>query len=279
MLFVTELAESITSDGPTCGWLTSDKWEHIPTSLSSVISRKLLSAFFYLEPRRFEKNSEGGSWLRYHLIKNRSLQMFTIVSQKWTWVSWERNCQGVADWFKRLNLESDLDVDSFLLSFFPLGFLGRMRGRTITQKGDMVWQKLITYIHFFPFKRMTTCCQQHTPIWSMGQSTRVAGNHCTPIYLCFMPFALLFKWLFFSVYCHFFKNLWKVQTVINWAAEEVLAPVVPVDHCGHDQGRGPCSAHSAVCGHSRAWPQWTCSFRVFFLSFWSEILQGVRLKM
>lgn len=45
--------------------------------------------------------------------------MLTFVSQKCSWLFWERKCQGIAGWFKSLKLESALDIhDSPIPHFF-----------------------------------------------------------------------------------------------------------------------------------------------------------------
>lgn len=140
------------------------------------------------------------------------------MSQKCIWLSWERKFQGIAGWFKRLKLESALDIhDSPHPSCF-LYSLGSMREWTITQRGKKAWKKYFTYIHFFHlngWQPYVSSIHQYE-LWNRILVSLVTTALSYIFVLHHLP---CFLSDFFSMYCHLAKETLSMKskkTVTNW---------------------------------------------------------------
>lgn len=81
--------------------------------------------------------------------------MLTFVSQKCSWLFWERKCQGIAGWFKSLKLESALDIHD---SPHPHFFLILWEAQENTKRENSL-KKVFHLYTLFSFKRMAALCQ------------------------------------------------------------------------------------------------------------------------
>lgn len=202
------------------------------------------------------------------------LKMLTFVSQKCSWLFWERMCQGLAGWFKSLKLESALDSHDSPRPPFFLDSLGSTREWTITQKGKIAWKKYFTYIHFFHLNGWQPYAGSihRYEVW-IGILVSLVTTVLSYIFvLCHLP---CFLNDLFSTYCRFAKETrWKIKRLLLTGQQGRCQPrIVPTYPCIHNGHGCFCSGYLSVAtadtgcwGHVTLW--------IFFFLFEVRFSEG-----